>query len=116
MRASCAGFFEIFIDSAFGVAAAVVVVPVVVVPVVVVPVVVVPVVLPEVVLPAPDAVVPAPAVVVTGFFPAPGFDVFAAALLAAPLLPGLVVVLGEVFPETLGDWPWLVGAADVVVC
>lgn len=98
MRASCAGFFEIFIDSAFGPAAAVVVVVVVVV----VPVVVV--VLPEVVLPAPDVVV-VPAVVVTGLFPAPGFDVFAAALTAAPLLPGLVLVLDEVFPETLGDWP-----------
>jgi hypothetical protein len=32
------------------------------------------------------------------------------------LLPGLVVVLGEVFPETFCDWPWLVGAAEVVVC
>ena len=105
IRAACEGFFEIFIDNAFGVAAAVVVVPVVVVPVVVLPEVV-PVVVPVVV----------PAVVVTGFFPAPGFDAFAAALLAAPLLPGLVVVLDEVFPATFCDWPWLVGAAEVVVC
>ena len=50
--------------------------------VVVVPVVVLPEVVPLVV---PVVV---PAVVVTGFFPAPGFDAFAAALLAAPLLPG----------------------------
>src|SRR5262245_3694147 len=106
MRAACAGFFEIFISSAFGVAAAVVVVPVVVVPVVV-PVVVVPVVVVPVVVPA---------VVVAGLFPTPGFDAFAAALFAAPLLPGLVLVLGEVFPETFCDWPWLVGAADVVGC
>jgi hypothetical protein len=106
IRASCLGFFEIFVNSAFGgVASVVVVVPVVVVPVVVVP--------PEVV-PVPDVVVPAPAVVVTGFFPAPGFDVFAAALVAAPL-PGLVLVVDEVLPETFGDWPWLVGAVEVVV-
>jgi hypothetical protein len=111
MRACCAGFFAIFIDKAFGVGAAVVVVPGAVVPDVVPVVVFVP---PEVV-PVPDVVVvPAPAVVVTGFFPAPGFDVFAAALVAAPL-PGLVLVLDEVFPETLGDWPWLAGAAEVVV-
>ena len=113
IRAACEGFFEIFIDKAFGVAAAVVVVPVVVV---VPPVVVLPDVVPVVVVPVVVPVVVVPAVVVTGFFPAPGFDVFAAALFAAPLLPGLLVVLGEEFPATFCDWPWLVGAAEVVVC
>jgi hypothetical protein len=122
MRAFCEGFLEIFVDSAFGGATVVVVVPVVVVPVVFVVFVFV---VPDVVLPAvvpPDVVVPVvvvvpAAVVVVGVcFPAPppGFDGFTAALWVAPLPPPALALPPPcvVAPD---DWPPLVGPAELAL-
>jgi hypothetical protein len=105
--------FLIFIESAFGAAAVVAVVVVVVVPDVLPDVEPVPdVVVPVVVL--PDVVVVLDAVVVVGLWPTPGFDVFAAALVTAPLplCDPLALEPPPAFPDVVVGAPPLFWAAE----